>query len=214
MTARHAASVTIGDAHLRLYCPGIQTMGMALEVPRFTIDMLDDFPSDGNRYELLAGILLVTPAPSNMHQVVATRLVGMLFNALGAGRLAQVVAVGAIQCGENTQLQPDILVSPASFPPGTHWRDISGWWLAVEVLSPSSRIYDREVKRAAYLALGVEEYWLVDPRDHSVEVWKRGQVQCRRAVRSLTWRPSGLTSEIVIDLDEVFRDIDGDDYGT
>lgn len=189
-------------------------MGMALDVPRFTIDMLDDFPDDGTRYELLEGILLVTPAPSNMHQVVATRLVYMLMNALDAGRLAQVVAVGAIQRGENTQLQPDILVSPASFPPGTHWRDISGWWLAVEVMSPSSRVYDREVKRQAYLMLGVEEYWLVDTRDCSVEVWRRGRGGCQRAVRSLTWRPSGLASEIVIDLDEVFRDLDGWDYGS
>ncbi|MEJ7759589.1 MAG: Uma2 family endonuclease [Gemmatimonadaceae bacterium] len=189
-------------------------MGMALDVPRFTIDMLDDFPDDGNRYELLEGILLVTPAPSNMHQVVATRLVYMLMDALDGGRLAQVVAVGAIQRGKTTQLQPDILVSPASFPPGTHWGDISGWWLAVEVISPSSRIYDREVKRAAYLALGVEEYWLVDPRNRSVEVWKRGQAQGLSAEQSLTWRPSGLTSEIVIDLGEIFRDIDGDDYGT
>lgn len=190
-------------------------MGMALEVPRFTIEMLDDFPDDGNRYELLEGILLVTPAPALTHQVVATRLVHALMSVPDVLRLAHVVAVGAVQKGDNTQLQPDILVLPASFPPGTDWADVSGWWLAVEVMSPSSRVYDREIKRAAYLTLGVEEYWLVDLRDRSVEVWRRGIDGSERVVERLTWRPSGLASEVVIDLDEVFRDVGGyDDYGT
>ena len=48
-------------------------MVMPLPMPRLTIDMLDDFPEDGTRYELLEGMLLVTPAPSFAHQVVATR---------------------------------------------------------------------------------------------------------------------------------------------
>lgn len=185
-------------------------MGMALEVPRFTIDMLDDFPDDGTRYELLEGILLVTPAPSLTHQIVATRLVHALMTALDGGRLAHVAAVGALQRGDNTQLQPDILVLPSSFPLGTDWRDVSGWWLAVEVMSPSSRVYDREIKRQAYLTLGVEEYWLVDLRDSSVEVWRRGIDSSERVVGSLTWSPDGLDEAIVIDLHDVFRDTDGD----
>ena len=42
-----------------------------------------------------------------------------------------------------------------------------------EVLSSSSRLCDREVKRGAYLELGVEEYWVVDPADCSVDRWNR-----------------------------------------
>ena len=41
-------------------------MGMAVSVPRYTVDDLEHFPDDGNRYELLDGLLLVTPA----HDVV------------------------------------------------------------------------------------------------------------------------------------------------
>lgn len=179
-------------------------MGMALPVPRFTIDMLDDFPEDGNRYEVLEGMLLVTPSPSIEHQIVATRIAVMLMNVIGAGAGANVVAVGAIQRGETTQLLPDVLVFPGFFAPATHWRNIHDWWLAVEVMSPSSRIYDRVVKRDAYLALGVEEYWVVDMRERSVEIWRRGQKESERAVGTLTWRPAALDSDIVIDLDEVF----------
>ena len=37
-------------------------MGMApVTVPRYTVDDLDGFPDDGNRYQLLDGVLLVTP---------------------------------------------------------------------------------------------------------------------------------------------------------
>lgn len=49
-------------------------MGMVLTVPRYTIAELDEFPSDGNRYELLDGMLMVTPSPGSPHQSVATRL--------------------------------------------------------------------------------------------------------------------------------------------
>jgi Uma2 family endonuclease len=187
--------------------PSDQTMGMPLPVPRLTIDMLDDFPDDGNRYELLEGMLLVTPAPNNAHQVVATRLAHLLAQALELGAGAEVVAIGAIQRGKHTQLQPDILVYPSRYPPTSHWGDIRDWWLAVEVLSPSSRLYDREVKRGAYLALGVEEYWVVDPSDCSVEVWSRAPNEPRRATEVLVWQPAALGREVVIDLRRVFRGV-------
>ena len=178
-------------------------MVMVLPVPRFTIDSLDEFPEDGTRYELLEGTLLVTPAPSFFHQFVATHLVILLQNAVGGQ--AHVVAVGAIQQGDSTQLQPDILVLPASYPLTTHWRDVHDWWLAVEVMSPSSRIYDREVKRAAYLALGVQEYWLVDPASRSIEVWKPGVEGSDIVTDVLTWSPTPLGREVVVMVQQIFE---------
>ena len=49
-------------------------MAMAISVPRYTVADLGRFPNDGNRYELLDGVLLVTPAPSHAHQIIVTRL--------------------------------------------------------------------------------------------------------------------------------------------
>ena len=179
-------------------------MVMALPVPRFTIDMLDDFPADGIRYELLEGLLIVTPAPSFNHQLVATRLATMLSLALGDA--ADVVAIGAIQQGDNTQLQPDILVLPGGDHPDD-WREIHGWWLAVEVMSPSSRVYDREVKRAAYLALGVQEYWLVDRRARSIEVWKPDLPSGEIVTDVIAWKPASLRRTISIDPSKAFEGI-------
>jgi Uma2 family endonuclease len=80
-------------------------------------------------------------------------------------------------------------------------------WLAVEILSRSSRMYDREVKRAAYLALGVPELWLVDYHDRSVEVWRsRGAPEVvREAIR---WHVPILELIAVVDLAEVFAGLE------
>ena len=178
-------------------------MGMAVSVPRYTVDDLDRFPNDGNRYELLDGLLLVTPAPSVAHQAIATRLLTRLSNAVEVPGYAQVFGPGAIVAPPGTQLQPDILVCPAGIPLDGKWQDITGHWLAVEVLSRSSRIYDREFKRDAYFALGVAEVWLVDLRDRSLEVCRQrgpGEV-VRDTVR---WRVPGRELVVALELSEVF----------
>ncbi|MEW6228855.1 MAG: Uma2 family endonuclease, partial [Bacillota bacterium] len=42
--------------------------------------------------------------------------------------------------------------------------------LVVEILSPSSTKWDREIKREVYARFGVRELWLVDPQARSIEV--------------------------------------------
>jgi len=111
-------------------------MGMALvTVPRYTVDDLERFPDDGNRYELLDGVLLVTPAPRAVHQIVVNRIQHRLTEAVGSA--AHVVGPGAISVPPRTQLQPDILVYPSRFSPTTDWAKVDEHWLAVEVLSRS-----------------------------------------------------------------------------
>ena len=181
-------------------------MGMAIAVPRYTIEDLDRFPGDGNRYELLDGVLLVTPAPSQLHQVVASRLFVQLVEGMRSAGVGRVVGPGAIAVPPHTQLQPDILIYPSNFPLTAKWEEIDEHWLAVEVLSRSSRIYDREFKRDAYLALGVREVWLVDSRARNVEVCRaRGLAQVvRDIVRLQVWAADVV---IAIDLAEVFAGI-------
>lgn len=42
--------------------------------------------------------------------------------------------------------------------------------LVVEILSPSTRERDLLVKKALYARHGVREYWIVDPREKTIEV--------------------------------------------
>ncbi|MFI5256500.1 MAG: Uma2 family endonuclease [Gemmatimonadales bacterium] len=180
---------------------------MAVTLPRYTVDDLERFPEDGYRYELLDGVLVVTPAPRLAHQTVAMRLSVRLSNALGSPALGSVVSPGVITLPPATQLEPDLLVYPARFTPAGSWTDITEHWLAVEVLSRSSRVYDRLFKRDAYFALGVQQVWLVDIADRSVEVWRSRTEQ--KLVRDVVrWRVPLLDLVVPIVLDELFADTD------
>ena len=132
-------------------------------------------------------------------------LCAMLGPQLLARRL-QLFSPGVVTLPPLTQLEPDLLVVPPRFAPGTPWAEISERWLAVEIVSRSSRVYDREFKRDAYLALGVREMWLVDVRDRSIEVCVRNGAG--RAVRdALTWSaPDGEVS-VRVELTELFFDV-------
>ena len=180
-------------------------MEMALTVPQYTVADLELLPDDGNRYEVLAGTLLVTPSPGSAHQGIAARLTALFASHILARRLV-LFSAGVVTRPPLTQLEPDLLVVPPRFAPGTPWVEIAEHWLAVEILSRSSRVYDREFKRDAYLALGVREVWLVDVRERSIEVCvRRG---AGRVVRdALTWSaPTGDVS-VRVELAELFADI-------
>lgn len=182
-------------------------MGMALSIPLYTVDDLDGFPDDGNRYELLDGVLLVTPAPNQLHQVIAAKLISRLAIAASPLARARVVGPGVVPRAPRTQLEPDVLAYPARFPTNCAWSRITEHWLAVEIFSPSSKVYDREFKRGAYLQLGVREVWLVDSDDRSVEVCRIDGTS--EVVRDrVTWTIPEGEWEVVIELKELFEDME------
>jgi len=183
-------------------------MAMPLTVPRYTLEDLESFPNDGNRYELLDGILLVTPAPELPHQWVTSRLFGLLSAYLSADRIAEVFSPGSVELAPNLHLEPDLLVVPATalpkeLSPEARWTSIRQWWLAVEV-SGESKIYDRDHKTPAYLQLGVREVWRVDLRDRRVFVSVPGNLEQPRTDQ-VSWLPPGRTDPLLIPLEELFR---------
>ena len=127
----------------------------------FTADDLDSMPDDGQRYELLDGEVLVTPAPRVIHQSVVTELVYALKSALPPG-MRVLTAPTDVRFSVRRQLQPDVLVvvdGPLDVP-----RIEEPPLLVVEVLSKSTRSRDLVGKRAAYQDAGVPSYWLVDTK--------------------------------------------------
>jgi len=177
---------------------------MPLPLPRYTIDDLENFPDDGQRYELLQGMLIVTPQAGMPHQLVATRLATAL--SIYLGQLAYVVGPGVVQRPPDTHLEPDLLVFPPPLPKSEQWTDLAGHWLAVEVYSRSSKDYDHDYKRDAYVALGVAEVWLVDRRERSILVSSsRGRE--RRVTDALRWQAPGFTKAFELRLSELFREL-------
>ena len=180
-------------------------MGMVITAPRFTVDDIDALPSDGNRYELLDGQLLVTPSPNNGHQLVANRLQFALTFAVGRTGEAHVVGPGVLRVPPGIHLEPDVLVYSARFKPGSDWVDINAHWLAIEILSRSSRMYDREFKRDAYLALGVSEVWLVDTQAKSVEIFRNGFAETVHDI--IRWRVPEIDRIVAVDLGAIFDEL-------
>lgn len=85
---------------------------MAMPVPlrRLTVDEVDALPADGNRHELLDGVLIVTPAPGLPHQTVATRIAIALGGPLAAEPEVRIWAPGVIVARPSLRLEPDVPV--------------------------------------------------------------------------------------------------------
>jgi Uma2 family endonuclease len=126
----------------------------------FTVHDLEGMPDDGRRYELIDGELLVSPAPGLRHQTVGLRLYRLLDDAC-PDDLYVVAAPFAVQTDVSNEVQPDVLV--ARFDELTDKNLPTAPVLAVEVLSPSGRLIDLNLKRAAYQRMGTPSYWVLDP---------------------------------------------------
>ena len=182
-------------------------MAMPISVPSYTVDDLDRFPPDSNRYELLEGMLLVTPAPGLPHQVVTQRLAAILTGFLLPCPDVWVASPGSVVFRPKTRLEPDILVFRAPTA-GTRWEAVRHRFLAVETASRSTVIYDRDFKRPAYLHLGVDEVWRVDVDEKVILVSAPGAAPDRRVADRLVWSPKDLAANLTIDVAPLFRGFD------
>jgi Uma2 family endonuclease len=138
-------------------------MDIMTTLPRgraFTGRDLEAMPDDGNRYELIDGALVVTPSPSRRHQGVSARLQAALTGACPHD-LRVLSAPLDFVIADDTTLQPDLVVVDQAVvrdervPLRPH--------LVVEILSPSTRLFDLHVKRERYASAGVPSYWIVNP---------------------------------------------------
>jgi Uma2 family endonuclease len=121
---------------------------------------LESMPDDGHRYELIDGVLIVSPSPRHRHQTVVGNLY-LLLRATCPPDLQVILAPFAVALADDTEVQPDLLVAPRS-----QFADKElpgGPLLAIEVLSPSTRRVDLLLKRDRLQSAGVPSYWLVDP---------------------------------------------------
>jgi len=150
---------------------GAMTVSAGLPFGRpLTVDDLESMPDDGHRYELLDGTLLVTPGPAWSHQEVGLSLAFALRIARPP-EFTALVAPFAVTFGTaNTELQPDVFV--ARYSDMREKNLPAAPVLAVEVLSPSTALVDRNLKKAAYERFGVESYWVIDPELRSLEAFE------------------------------------------
>jgi Uma2 family endonuclease len=137
-------------------------------VDGWTTDDLDELPEDGHRRELIDGVLIMPPSPTNLHQTMA----GLLMVALMTGCPPQLSVTQAVEVRVNKRrsLIPDVLVTTydaaargsSKFAP----HEVA---LVVEIVSPGSQTLDRFAKPALYAEAGIPYFWRIETTD-DVEV--------------------------------------------
>ncbi|ABU56269.1 Uma2 family endonuclease [Roseiflexus castenholzii] len=160
-------------------------MADVVRLPTITLRSLDagwsyerwerELPDDGNRYEVIEGVLYMTTAPSYFHQWIVRRLdkyIGMPLEEQGLA-YAATAPIGVLMPGCDP-VQPDFVLVGCDHADIISERRIRGVPdLIAEVLSPSNPEQDTVVtvvKRRAYARAGVPEYWIIRPETRDVLV--------------------------------------------
>jgi len=142
---------------------------------RLTYDDFLLFPDDGRRHELIDGEHYVTPSPNTRHQ----RLVGRLYAAFvlylrdhpDAGEA--FVAPFDVVFSHHDVVEPDLLFIAADQSETLTDKHVRGApAIVIEVLSQGTRKVDEQTKRQLFERGGVREYWLVDPEQDVVKVYR------------------------------------------
>jgi len=129
---------------------------------------------EGAPYQLIGGKLVMTPAPSTYHQAISTRLLGKFLFFMAEKDLGMIYhAPIDVYFGEKETYQPDIIfIVKDRFHIIEPDRINGAPDLVIEILSPSTGYYDLKKKARTYAKHGVREYWIADPEDKSIEVYK------------------------------------------
>lgn len=129
-------------------------------------------PDDGQRYEVIDGILYTVPVPGTAHQSANNLFATYLTMHVQMTSLGRVFPAPCdVELGPKVVVQPDVVVVLAHNQSiMTPSRIVGAPDLVVETASPSTATYDRSKKLPAYERAGVREFWIVDPVAHTVEV--------------------------------------------
>lgn len=151
---------------------------MSTATQLLTAEDLLGMPHDGNRYELVKGELIKMPPAGNIHGKRAMRLGWRLAHYVETNELGIVFAA---ETGFRLTTDPDTVRAPdIAFVAKTRVEEIGefeGFWrgapdLAVEVISPGDSYTEVEEKVQEFLDAGAGAVWVVDPRRHTITVYR------------------------------------------
>ena len=164
---------------------------------------------DTNRIvELSEGVLVMPPLPTHTHQIVVGNLYRALFSFVTERNLGVVqLAPLPVRLWPDKIREPDILFVSWEHSDRIGEKVYGPPDLVVEVTSSSTYQTDRVEKFAEYAKAGIQEYWIVDPEQETVDVYslKQGAYEpVGRWVRGQRVR-SELLEGFEIDVDTIFN---------
>jgi len=178
---------------------------------QYTLEEFWDLPEPKDRahYELIKGNLFMVPPPDPPHGDFDARLKASLIVFLAArGNPGSVYHPREAIYINDTYLEPDMMYVSHDLRAKMGKRRTSAD-IVFEYLSKSSGNYDRTTKADTYLALGVQELWLIDADNRMIEVrYKimKGSFPDWQVVqyRKGEWAESRVLSDWRVSVDELF----------
>ena len=177
---------------------------MGIDTTRqYTVAQVYEFPGDGCRYEVLDGVLQVTPLARRRHQRVVLQVAYRLLQ--WTEQHGGTVYPGVnVDLDDRTHLEPDVAYSRSEDTSGLAFTEPPD--LIVEVSSPSTKHFDRGPKKDRYALRGAAGFWFVDLDADVVEQYvlsADGPQEPPSVHRRGTTFTSALFSALILDVDDL-----------
>jgi len=163
---------------------------------------------DGQRYEIINGVLLMPPAPSWSHQEIVGEIFAYLRDHVRTAGLGGVfMSPIDVELWPRAVFQPDVVVLLKAN--GEKLRDghiVGAPDLVIEVASPSTELFERVSKSDIYARAGVPEYWIVNPDKGAVDilVLEAGEYHSLGIFRGQETPPSRILSRLRVQVEQFF----------
>ena len=166
----------------------------AKDLHRISLEEFDAMTKDEHlTYELVDGVVLMSPSPSFEHQVVGNKLLFHLNLRLEKTKCQPLYEYDIRTNGD--VLKPDVMIfcdDNTELPR-----------IVFEIISPTSKYRDFVIKVAKYEQAGIAEYWIADPKSKAITVHDFFNAETEIYNLGDTIRSRAIP-EIVIAVDDIF----------
>jgi len=166
------------------------------------------------RYEYIDGEIFVMESPKTPHQTALTELFGGFYIWFQGKKCRPFVAPYDITLKRNNKsinvVQPDLMVIcdlEEKLGADGYYKGIPS--LTLEILSDGTVTKDLRKKMYLYMDTGVQEYWMVDPKEKTILIYRF--TDCKQIDTRIYKAGAGALAEsflfegLSIELDKVFR---------
>lgn len=175
---------------------------------RWTYEDYAAIPEDGRRYEVVNGVLYMSPSPNVRHQAIVGEIFAYLRDFVRSGGLGRVfMAPLDVELSEGNVVQPAVFVVLKQHRDRIRTNRIVGAPdLVVEIASPGTARHDQHAKLDAYVSASVPKYWVVNPDTQTVKVLRLEN----RVYRSLgifsgrAMLPSQILPDLPVSIEQFF----------
>lgn len=163
-----------------------------------------DLAEDGFKYDVISGVMHVSPSGTADHGDAQLSFGALLRGYLTTHPVGRAfVEVDVLLPDGGDPLRPDVSFVRKERSSLIRQHIHGAPDLVCEVLSDGTADRDLGVKAERYLRCGVREYWIVDPRSRSVQLWLNREARWEK--RSTPELLSEILADFQVSADRLFQ---------